>query len=112
MPTYDFRCRDCGDYSAIRPIARRDEPSACPTCGQAAERVMISAPMYAGMDAGRRAAFATNERASHAPVSSKEYRARHGANCGCCGGGRSKVSLTSPSGAKSFPGKRPWQISH
>ncbi|MFT3799692.1 MAG: zinc ribbon domain-containing protein [Burkholderiaceae bacterium] len=112
MPTYDFRCAECGDFPVMRPMSRRDEPCSCPRCGTAAVRVMISAPMYAGMDPGRRLAMATNEKARHAPVSSAEYKARHGAGCGCCGGRRASGTLTSPAGAKSFPGRRPWQISH
>lgn len=111
MPTYDYRCADCGDFSALRPIARRDLPCMCPQCGAEAARALVAAPSFANMSASTRQAHATNERSAAAPRESARA-GRHGSGCGCCGG---KVRLAGAEGAsapKQFPQARPWMISH
>ena len=30
MPTYDYECRDCGGFDALRSLAQRNEPAAEP----------------------------------------------------------------------------------
>ncbi len=113
MPTYDYRCGDCGGFDALRSVAQRDLPLACPDCGAAAERVLSSAPRLALMADGTRRAIATNERAAHEPKRSGDYqRLKHPSGCGCCSGARRSATVTAPNGAKSFPSKRPWMISH
>ena len=118
MPTYDHACASCGGFEAIRAVAQRDEPAACPDCGAAAPRVFVTAPRLALMDGGKRTALATNERARHEPKSSRDYaRLKHPAGCGCCvsgnrGAGTTKATVTGANGNKAFPGKRPWMISH
>ncbi|THF59433.1 FmdB family zinc ribbon protein [Pseudothauera rhizosphaerae] len=114
MPTYEYLCDDCGEFAAYRPIAKRDEPCICPNCGTPSPRVILSAPSLATMAGHLRAAHATNERAAHAPRTSAEYKAthQHGPGCGCCGGGKSKSTVTTADGKKTFPSKRPWMISH
>ena len=113
MPTYEYRCDDCGDFTAYRPIAVRNDPCICPYCGKGSERVILSAPTLATMSSTNRIAHATNERAAHSPKTSAEHHAthRHGPGCGC-GSGISKSTVKSPDGAKTFPTKRPWMISH
>lgn len=114
MPTYDYACADCGGFDAFRSLAQRNEPAACPDCGAASPRVFASAPRLALLDGGTRRALDTNERARHEPVRSKDYqRLRHPAGCGCCSPGRgAKATVTAANGAKAFPSKRPWMISH
>ena len=114
MPTYDYECRDCGGFDALRSLAQRNEPAACPDCGAASPRVFASAPRLGLLEEGTRRAMDVNERARHEPRSSRDYqRLKHPAGCGCCSTGRArKATLTAPDGAKSFPGKRPWMISH
>ncbi|CAG2140334.1 Zinc ribbon domain protein [compost metagenome] len=68
MPTYDYRCDDCGDFALMRPMAQRDEPVGCPHCGKAAARALVAAPALAG-----------------APGAVPSELAGHGAGCGCCG---------------------------
>lgn len=69
MPTYDYRCDDCGDFALMRPMAQRDEPVGCPQCGKAAARALVAAPALAG-----------------APGAvPSELSSTHGAGCGCCG---------------------------
>jgi putative FmdB family regulatory protein len=113
MPTYDYECAGCGGFDALRSVSRRDEPAACPRCGAAAPRVMSAAPRLALMADGTRRAIAVNERAAHEPKRSGDYaRLRHPAGCGCCSGAKRSATVTAPSGAKAFPSKRPWMISH
>lgn len=111
MAVYDYQCRTCGPFTAIRPMAQSGDPCDCPDCGQPAERALLTVPYFAGMDADRRKAFATNERARHEP---RRGGASHGPGCSCCSGTTSRPSgtLRHADGAKTFPAKRPWMISH
>lgn len=105
MPIYDYACASCGGFAAFVPVARFDQAEPCPGCGAAAPRAGLSVPMLAGMERSRFAAHAVNERSADAPERSARS-GRHPASCKCC---RPK-----PTGAaaKSFPGTRPWMISH
>lgn len=117
MPVYEYLCDACGDFTSLRPMSAYAEPCDCPDCGEPAPRVMLTAPHFASMSRERMTAHATNERSSHAPMSTDEYKAKsHGANCSCCSGGmksrtRSRTAKAA-NGAKSFPSARPWMISH
>lgn len=117
MAIYEYRCADCGPFSAMRPMSQSAEPAHCPECAALAERAWITAPAFSGMSSDRRTAFATNERAQHEPkLASRLDPASksghiHGPGCGC-GSGKSTATRTAPTGEKSFPGKRPWMISH
>lgn len=113
MPTYDYRCDDCGGFDALRSVSQRDLPADCPDCGGASPRVMSGAPRLALMADGTRRAIAVNERAAHEPKRSGDYpRLRHPSGCGCCSGAKRGATVTAPNGAKTFPTKRPWMISH
>ncbi|MBD9527028.1 FmdB family zinc ribbon protein [Paracoccus sp. PAR01] len=109
MPTYDYICIDCGSFQAHAAMADFEKPHSCPWCSAPARRAMLSAPLLANMDAGRRHAHVTNERSADSP------RRSHGAGCSCCSGAAKKKptgTLHRPDGSKSFPAKRPWMISH
>lgn len=108
MPVYDYECSGCGIFTALRPMSQHAAPMDCPVCGIGAPRVLISAPALAGMDAGRRRAFAVNERSAHAPTLSSA----HGSGCSCCKPGTAIGNRGKLGGAKSFPQARPWMISH
>jgi putative FmdB family regulatory protein len=113
MPTYDYECRDCGGFDALRSVSRRDEPAACPDCGTASPRVMSAAPRLALMAGSTRSAIETNERARHEPKSSKDYqRLKHPSGCGCCSSSKRGATVTAASGVKGAPSRRPWMISH
>lgn len=116
MPSYDYLCAACGPFEARAAMADYDQPSACPSCGTSSPRALLTAPILARMDGGRRAAFATNERSADSPrLHSKGGGAGHGPGCGCCkgsGGKSSSGTFYRPDGSKSFPAKRPWMISH
>ncbi len=84
------------------PIARR--PRA---------RVFAAMPRLACLSSETRRAMETNERARHEPKSSGSYPLmRHPAGCGCCSTGKRGATVTGANGAKAFPSKRPWMISH
>lgn len=113
MPAYEYECTDCGVFDAQRSMESRNDPCACPACGGAAPRVIASAPRLGALAPTARIAHSRNERAAHAPMNVGEYRAlRHPAGCSCCSSPASKATLRAPSGAKAFPAKRPWMISH
>lgn len=118
MPLYEYECLDCGPFTEIRPMAESAQPCACPDCGADAPRAYLTPPMMACVGTDTRIAMDTNERAKNAPMSvgdyaAKQASARHRSGCSCCAP-RKKKSPTAktPSGAKTFPSKRPWMISH
>lgn len=83
MPTYDYRCNQCGDFSQLRPMASRDEPAVCPGCGNASPRALVAAPALGGGD-------------------SAASSASHGGNCACCG----PVKLAGRNGGSGWSGNR------
>jgi putative FmdB family regulatory protein len=103
MPVYDFECAGCGDFSVLKPLAKRNDPQACPSCGETAARQLIAAPAFASMPAASRNAAAINEKSRHEPKLSGAHQ---------CGAHCTHTASASASGPKSFPQKRPWMISH
>ena len=113
MPTYDYACPACGGFDALRSFTQRDEPPACPDCATPSPRVFAAMPRLACLSSETRRAMETNERARHEPKSSGSYPLmRHPAGCGCCSTGKRGATVTGANGAKAFPSKRPWMISH
>jgi putative FmdB family regulatory protein len=113
MPVYDYLCRGCGPFTDLRPMSECDAPLQCPGCGVLAPRAFLTAPYFSCMPSERRAAHATNERSAHAPRRLADMKVRHGAGCSCCGGQLSSRKVQrGKNGAKTFPGSRPWMISH
>ena len=113
MPVYDYLCSECGPFTDMRPMTECDAPLPCPECSALAPRVFLTAPHFATMSRERRLAHATNERSAHAPQGLAEFKARHGKGCACCSGKLSARAVKrGKNGAKSFPGSRPWMISH
>ena len=120
MPLYEYDCLECGPFTEIRPMAESALPQPCPECGRATPRAYLTPPMMACVGTDTRTAMETNERAQNAPMTVGEFGAkqearRHRAGCSCCSPTRSKKKSTTaktPSGAKTFPSKRPWMISH
>jgi putative FmdB family regulatory protein len=78
MPTYDYDCKDCGTFAAMKRIAARDEPTDCPGCGRPASR-MVAAPQLGWMEGDARRATAKLASEGSYP------RMRHaGGACSCC----------------------------
>ena len=107
MPVYSYQCEEHGPFEAMRPMSEYAAPHACPICGAASRRVMISAPRLAVLDHGTRRAHETNERSAHAPRSTRT----HGPATS-----RGRVGTTqaqrAPDGSKAFVSKRPWMLSY
>jgi hypothetical protein len=62
-----------------------------------------------------RTAHATNERSAAAPSTLSALKSQHEAGCSCCSGlsnKKGRKTARGKNGAKSFPGARPWMISH
>ena len=115
MPVYEYLCNDCGRFTDMRPMAECDDPQDCPQCESESPRVILTAPAFFCMPSDKRQAIATNERSANAPKTLGEYKASHGAGCGCCSTGKKKPArlvTKTKSGAKGFPTARPWMISH
>jgi putative FmdB family regulatory protein len=113
MPIYEYLCKSCGPFNAMRPMAEYELPLACPRCDASAPRVLLTAPSLAGMPSELRLAHATNERSAHAPRTLSAMKGMHGAGCACCSGKTSKRAVRrGRNGTKSFPTSRPWMISH
>lgn len=107
MPIYEYECEDCGIFKSMAPMSAYKDPCACTECGKTSPRVLNSVPFLSTLDAGVRNAHNVNERASDAP----KKRSTHGPV------GKNNVqprrkSVQTASGSKSFPGARPWMISH
>ena len=115
MPVYEYLCDACGPFTDMRPMSECDDPQGCPGCEASSPRVILTAPNFLCMPSDRRKAIAINERSSHAPKTLDQYKASHGASCGCCSGESKKparLMTKTKSGAKGFPTARPWMISH
>ena len=80
MPIYQYRCRDCGDFQAMKTIADRNSPEICPSCGVIARRIVL-APNLAVMNATVRRATAINEKSRHEPKVRESHSC--GSGCGC-----------------------------
>ena len=107
MPIYDYECPSCGPFAEFRPMSDYAKPAGCEICGALAPRVVRHAPALATMNADVRAGMAVNERSRHEP---RRSQGAHPSGCGCCST-RSKPAMAAGA-AKSFPGSRPWMISH
>jgi putative FmdB family regulatory protein len=108
MPVYEFYCISHGTFDALRPMAAFADPCPCPDCGTLAPRVLLTPPGLGARDRGRIKAHAVNERSADSP-----RRSSHGPGCACCSpGGRKASAARTADGAKGFPGRRPWMISH
>ncbi|MDO8694800.1 MAG: zinc ribbon domain-containing protein [Sheuella sp.] len=119
MPTYDYDCKSCGPFDALRQMSKRDESLACPACGALSARFFAFGSNLSRVDSDTRRAIEGNERAAHVPKMSKDYdstyaRLKHPSGCGCCSSASGKRSATQTfaNGNKTFVGKRPWMISH
>jgi len=110
MPLYEYMCETHGPFTEMRPMALSAEPCACPVCGGASPRVLLTAPAIGASDRGRMKAHAVNERAADAPKRASAHMS------GPPAGGRSSLkpprNRVMPNGTKSAVGSRPWALSY
>ena len=112
MPVYDYACAECGPFTVMRPMAECDAPHPCPGCGGTAARAWLTAPRLGAMSSARRAAFAANERSADSPFVASAADRAHRAGCTCCASPSAGSGKSGNGGAKGFPSRRPWMISH
>jgi putative FmdB family regulatory protein len=115
MPVYEYLCSACGPFTEIRPMAEYQKPQSCPECQRKAPRVLLTAPRFSTLSNELRVAHATNERSAAAPSTLSSLKSQHGSGCSCCSplsNKKSRKTARGKNGAKSFPGARPWMISH
>ncbi|MEV0245336.1 zinc ribbon domain-containing protein [Nocardia sp. NPDC050712] len=71
MPSYNFRCRTCGDtFEVTRPMAQSSNPAACPGGHDDTVKLLTT--------------FGTVSRGGAVPAAAAAPRPAGG---GCCGGG-------------------------
>ena len=66
LPTYAFRCAQCGGFDLVRPMAEARATAVCPSCGEADRRVFV-APALRALDTGLRQALAAGEQSADSP---------------------------------------------
>ena len=126
MPLYDYLCTECGPFDMLRSLRERAQ-APCPRCGTNAPQAVLHAPRLGLLAARQRQKHAINERAAHAPRSSRDEaqggaygRLHHPAGCGCCSvssgpsrsGSPADAEASQPTGLRMKTGARPWMISH
>jgi putative FmdB family regulatory protein len=77
LPTYGYRCRSCGGFDLVHPMAQAAATAPCPGCGEASSRVFRALALRA-LDPGLRRALDADARSADAPqvVSSVPGRSR------------------------------------
>ncbi|EMR13518.1 regulatory protein fmdB [Methylophaga lonarensis MPL] len=114
MPLYDYRCEQCGTFTALRKMHQAGDDITC-DCGLPARRV-VTAPHLALMDGATRIAMARNEKSADSP------RLARRSSCGCTGAHTCKTDSSASSkhqegnstGLKMQTKKtaRPWMLGH
>ena len=66
MPTYRYRCGDCGGFDLVRPMAQAQACESCPACGNAARRV-FGLPAVSFVEPGLRNALDASARSADSP---------------------------------------------
>jgi putative FmdB family regulatory protein len=78
MPTYSYRCPQCGPFAAVRRMAEFDLPAPCPICAGESPRT-LTVPAVLGARRGGNGASR-----DHDAASSDYERLAHPAGCDCC----------------------------
>ncbi|HEC74071.1 MAG TPA: zinc ribbon domain-containing protein [Methylophaga aminisulfidivorans] len=115
MPIYDYRCEQCGEFSALRKMSESSLPCTCESCGEQAPRI-ISAPNLALMNGSTRSAHERNEKSAHAPRQARR------SSCGCSGSHTCSTSNKDTTSTNKQEGNgllmqtkktaRPWMLGH
>lgn len=112
MPMYEYECKTCGVFTALRKINESHSPAFCQTCGEASPRI-FSVPKLAILSKHEREAHARNEKSAHEP------RVARRSSCGCTGThtctSATKVNPDTGNVALQVQTKktaRPWMLGH
>ena len=68
MPTYAYRCEADGIVDVVLPIAQRNQPRDCPSCGGTMRRLLTSPRINLGDGRSRRLIDATKRTADEPAV--------------------------------------------
>jgi putative FmdB family regulatory protein len=79
MPTYSYRCPQCGPFAAIRRMAEFDLPAPCPECAGESPRT-LTVPAVLGTRRGSGDGSGPGDEAA----ASSYGRLSHPAGCKCC----------------------------
>tara|TARA_R110000803_G_scaffold54250_3_gene110920 strand:- start:5738 stop:6190 length:453 start_codon:yes stop_codon:yes gene_type:complete len=52
MPTYSFRCRECGEFDLQRKATSAGRPAKCPECREVADRIFTSPTIVCASEGG------------------------------------------------------------
>jgi len=66
MPTYRYRCVDCGGFDLLRPMSEATEPTLCPGCREPARR-LFGIRTAGSVEPGVRAAMDASARSADSP---------------------------------------------
>lgn len=116
MPIYEYKCSECGMFSALKKLSESSSLMTCVSCGEAAIKI-VSIPHLALVSLSTRSAHERNEKASSEPRQARR------SSCGCTGlhsckpGSKensSPVQLKKESGLLMQTKKtaRPWMLGH
>lgn len=112
MPVYEYECKACGVFTALRKMSESRLSAFC-DCGQESERI-LSVPKLAVMEKSQRMAHERNEKSANEPGS------RRRSSCGCsgthtCNTSQPKVNQETGQAALQMQTKktaRPWMLGH
>ncbi|MDG1074077.1 MAG: zinc ribbon domain-containing protein [Methylophilaceae bacterium] len=112
MPVYEYECKSCGVFTALRKMSESSDAAFCQECGSESERI-LSAPKLAVLAKTQRVAHERNEKSAHEPNVGRR------SSCGCTGSHTcnttTKVNPDTGKAALQMQTKktaRPWMLSH
>ncbi len=112
MPVYEYECKSCGVFTALRKMSESSHSAYCQDCGAESSRIM-SAPKLAVLAKSQRTAHERNEKSAHEPNTARR------SSCGCTGSHTcnttTKVNPDTGKAALQMQTKktaRPWMLSH
>lgn len=80
MPTYSYRCAQCGPFAAVRRMADFDQSAPCPVCASDAVRT-LTVPALLGT---RRGSQRDGTKRDGDDDAAGYRRLTHPAGCACC----------------------------
>jgi putative FmdB family regulatory protein len=67
VPSYSYRCSECGVFDVLRPMSELVQQETCPRCGLPGRRV-FGAPALRSMSPAMRGALDSQHRSAHEPA--------------------------------------------
>ncbi|MDG1073735.1 MAG: zinc ribbon domain-containing protein [Methylophilaceae bacterium] len=112
MPVYEYECKSCGVFTALRKMSESSDAAFCQACGTESHRI-ISAPRLAILGKTQRLAHERNEKSANEPNVGRR------SSCGCTGTHTCKTATkVNPETGKpalqmqTKKTARPWMLGH